>query len=175
MKIRSLKMPSAVSVLAASLIAAFGSDAQSAAPPSGGADSKATNPDPSPAPTAEGGPSTIVITFNGIKTLTGAIMVSLSNDAAGFAGSKAAVAQEKISVTGPEATVVFAGLTPGRYAVRAFHDLDGDGKLKTNAFGAPLEPYAFSNNARGLAGPPSWNAASFEVGPGTTAQTIPME
>ena len=68
----------------------------------------------------------------------------------------------------------FDGLPDGDYAVRAFHDLNGDGKMNTNPFGMPTEPYAFSNNAVGNMGPASWDRAKFAAA-GATAQTIDLK
>lgn len=43
---------------------------------------------------------------------------------------------------------------PGKYAVVAFHDVNGNEELDKNMLGIPTEPYGFSNNARGMLGPP---------------------
>ena len=67
------------------------------------------------------------------------------------------------------------GLKPGRYAIRVFHDLDGDGKMGLNPFGVPTEPFAFSNDAKGMMGPASWDAAAFEVKAGDNVQTIHID
>jgi len=37
-------------------------------------------------------------------------------------------------------------LPAGDYAVSVYHDVNGNGKLDKNVFGAPTEPYAFSRN-----------------------------
>lgn len=58
---------------------------------------------------------------------------------------------------------VFDDLPPGRYAVMAYHDRNGDGRLNTLPVGLPVEPYGFSNDARGTFGPPAWRAAAFET------------
>ncbi len=58
----------------------------------------------------------------------------------------------------------FKNVAPGTYAVKVFQDVDGDGKMGTNALGIPNEPYGFSNNAMGNFGPPSFKEAAFEVG-----------
>ena len=55
--------------------------------------------------------------------------------------------------------------------MRAFHDVNGDGRMNTNPFGMPTEPFAFSNNARGNMGPASWDRAEFAAA-GAVAQTI---
>jgi uncharacterized protein (DUF2141 family) len=52
--------------------------------------------------------------------------------------------------------------------------VDGDGRMGTNPFGMPTEPYAASNNARGEMGPPAWSDAAFEVS-GETIQTITID
>jgi uncharacterized protein (DUF2141 family)/cytochrome c-type biogenesis protein CcmH/NrfG len=60
------------------------------------------------------------------------------------------------------------GLPPGPYALAVYHDRNNNGKLDSNRLGMPFEPYAFSNNARGIMGPPSFGDARFKVvGPQT--------
>lgn len=55
----------------------------------------------------------------------------------------------------------FKGLRHKTYAIAVFHDLNSNGKLDKNAFGIPLEPYGFSNNARNTFSAPSFSQASF--------------
>ncbi len=50
-----------------------------------------------------------------------------------------------------------------RLALSVFHDLNGNGKLDSNAFGMPKEPYGFSNNAAASFGPPKFEKAQFEA------------
>ncbi|MEP5611994.1 MAG: DUF2141 domain-containing protein, partial [Cyclobacteriaceae bacterium] len=57
----------------------------------------------------------------------------------------------------------FTNLRPGTYAVSLFHDQDGGGKLNSNFMGIPSEPYAFSNNAKGMFGPPDFEDCKFEM------------
>ncbi len=58
---------------------------------------------------------------------------------------------------------VFTDLPPGDYAVAAYHDRNGDGKLGTTVLGIPTEPYGFSNNVRGFMGPASFGRAVVTV------------
>ena len=44
----------------------------------------------------------------------------------------------------------------GEYVLAAFHDLNGNGKLDTNIFGAPTEPYGFGKQA-----PSKWREPLF--------------
>lgn len=55
-------------------------------------------------------------------------------------------------------------LPPGEYAVAVFHDENENGNLDRHALGFPLEPYGFSNNARGKFGPPTYEQVKFQVG-----------
>jgi uncharacterized protein (DUF2141 family) len=48
-------------------------------------------------------------------------------------------------------------LPPGEYAVSIYQDLNGNGKMDKNFFGAPSEPYAFSKNYK-----PTFRAPNFE-------------
>ena len=57
-------------------------------------------------------------------------------------------------------------LPAGPYAVAAFHDLNGNGKLDRTALGPPAEPYGFSNDARGNFGPPGFDSAAIDLSPG---------
>ncbi|MEJ6004524.1 DUF2141 domain-containing protein [Paucibacter sp. AS339] len=54
-------------------------------------------------------------------------------------------------------------LPEGTLALSIFHDVNGNGKLDSNAMGMPKEPYGFSNNAAGSFGPPKFEKAQFEA------------
>lgn len=114
--------------------------------------------------------SRVVLTFEtGVRT--GRVMIALFDSAAAFDGdSGRPVAATAVSASGP-VVAVFENLPAGDYAVKAFHDVNGDGEMNTNPFGMPVEPYAFSNNAVGNMGPARWDRARFTVS-GETAQTI---
>ncbi len=113
----------------------------------------------------------LTLTFETGAT-TGAVMVSLFDAEAAYAGG-APVGQARVDVAKGERTAVFAGIPAGTYAVKAFHDVNGDGRMNTNPFGRPIEPFAFSNNARVNMGAASWDRAQLTV-KGATAQTIKL-
>lgn len=120
----------------------------------------------------EAGP--VTVTFSGITRPTGALMVGVYDSEAAFAGGKP-VEGFRVEVAGPEASQVITGLKPGSYAIKVFHDVDGDGRMNTNGFGIPTEPYAASNNAPSRMGPPSWADARFEVTAEGAVQTITID
>jgi len=90
------------------------------------------------------------------------LYVALYDSAAGYAGSKA-VASQTAPMQAGKARFVFLGLPPGRYALRAFADENGNGKLDTNLVGMPIERYGFSNDAKGNLAAPDFEAAAFRV------------
>lgn len=63
----------------------------------------------------------------------------------------------------------------GEFAVAAFLDTNGNGKLDTNFFGVPSEPYGFSNNVRGVLGPPQWKDARLSLSNMQSELTLVLE
>ncbi len=121
--------------------------------------------------------ASLTVTFKGLTARQGAVMFVVVNSAEAYADKAKPVAQGMLPVGG-EATEVsqtFSGLAPGRYAIKAFHDVNGDGKMGANPFGIPNEPYAFSNNAVGAMAPPKWEAAGFDVKAGDNIHTITID
>jgi uncharacterized protein (DUF2141 family) len=110
----------------------------------------------------------LVVTFE-TRADTGAIMFGLY-DAANY-GAGQPIRGARLDVAAGQRTATFEGLPPGDYAIKAFHDVNGDGQMNRNPFGMPTEPFAFSNNAVGNMGPASWDRARFTVD-GATSQTI---
>lgn len=60
-------------------------------------------------------------------------------------------------------TLVFKDLPEGEYAFAVYHDANSNGKMDKNIVGIPTEDYAFSNNALGKMGPPSFASAKFAM------------
>jgi uncharacterized protein (DUF2141 family) len=117
----------------------------------------------------------LTVTFQNLKTKAGSVMVSLAASEDAYADKAPAAGLATAPVNGDTASATFKGLAPGRYAIKAFHDVNGDGKMGTNPFGMPTEPFAFSNNAHGNMGPAKWADASFEVKAGANTQAIDID
>jgi uncharacterized protein (DUF2141 family) len=92
--------------------------------------------------------SKIIVTIDGVHSDRGQVMVGLFSKAEGFPDGDYADKWIKVPAQTKPITVVFDGLAPGRYAVGAYHDENGNGKLDTNFFGWPIEGYALSNGIR---------------------------
>lgn len=105
---------------------------------------------------------------------TGAVMIALFDAKDAYDGGAAPVASARVDVAAGQHEAVFENLPAGDYAAKMYHDVNGDGRMNTNPFGMPTEPYAFSNNAVGNMGPASWERARFSV-TGDVAQTIEIK
>lgn len=126
------------------------------------------------------------VTVTGIRSDAGALMIGLYDSAERF--NAAIVSSSSIGLLSDRGRVVgvtmratagtqgigFLQLPPGRYAVIVFHDENDNRLLDTNFLGIPNEGYGFSNNATGLMGPPSFDAASVMVGDADQAIAISL-
>lgn len=64
------------------------------------------------------------------------------------------------------------GILPGRYAVQAYHDEDGNGRIRHGLFGVPAEVIGFPRNAPLRLGPPRFEDAAIEVTEPATATRL---
>lgn len=71
-------------------------------------------------------------------------------------------------------TVSMPDIPLGKYAVAVYVDNNRNGKLDKNFFGVPKEMYGFSNDARGMFGPPDFTEAAFEIGENPVSKTIQL-
>jgi len=70
-----------------------------------------------------------------------------------------------LPVAGGTVSGTFRDLPPGRYAVIAYHDENGDGQLNRRFGMFPTEGYGLSNNKM-PSGPPKFKDAAFDVSEG---------
>jgi uncharacterized protein (DUF2141 family) len=74
--------------------------------------------------------------------------------------------------TSDKLTVLITDLPPGKYAVAAYVDNNKNGRQDKNFMGMPKEIYGFSNDVRGLFGPPDFAAAAFDIGENAVTKPI---
>jgi uncharacterized protein (DUF2141 family) len=65
-------------------------------------------------------------------------------------------------------------LAPGEYAVRVFHDANGNNELDKSRRGVPKEHFGFSNDPPAKRRPASWDEAMFRLDPGLTRIEIKL-
>jgi len=121
---------------------------------------------------ARGEDGSLTVSFTGVTRRQGVVLVALFDSKAAYDANTGPVRTLTMPAGGGDFAVTLAGLAPGLYAVKSFHDRDANGRMNFNPLGMPLEPYGFSNNARAPFGPPPWRRAAFEVRPGGNAQAI---
>ena len=63
-------------------------------------------------------------------------------------------------------------VVPGTYALGAYHDENGNGRLDTNFIGYPVEGYALSNGIRAVVSRPRFTDAAFTVAGGDCKVTL---
>jgi uncharacterized protein (DUF2141 family) len=99
----------------------------------------------------------------GIRNSVGAVACALFEGPKGFPTEFLRFATNimMVKVRATKATCDFADIAPGTYALAVIHDETRDGELATNMLGVPQEGYGFSNDAKGILGAPSFEAASF--------------
>jgi uncharacterized protein (DUF2141 family) len=117
------------------------------------------------------------VEISGVEEAKGKMMIALFDSEANFDADddeEASIAAQAVDAKMPVTETVFTGLEPGPYALKIFHDVDGDGEIDTNFFGIPSEPWAFSNNASGTMGPPGWDDAAFDLTADGVTQSIEL-
>ena len=122
---------------------------------------------------------TLIVEVNNIKK-AGEIHVAVYDNAEAFEADRGEKGGAAPGIVDGTIVMVEAGtstfeyeLPAGQYAVGIFHDLNLNNKMDNNFLGLPKEQYGFSNNARALFGPPSFEEAAFELR-GVTKQSIDL-
>ncbi|MBX9933920.1 MAG: DUF2141 domain-containing protein [Methylobacterium sp.] len=109
-----------------------------------------------PGAIASGQAATVEVDVEGIEPVTSRLYVALCQG--GLTETECRIGQDD-PVRGTGQRVVFRGVQPGVYAVAAFQDVNGNGKLDRTGLGLPLEPYGFSGEVARRARPEFESAA----------------
>ncbi len=72
------------------------------------------------------------------------------------------ILNEAINAAKGEVTLTFSDVTPGTFAIMLLHDSNNNNRMDYETNGMPKESYATSGSLE-LYGPPTFNAAKFEV------------
>jgi len=104
----------------------------------------------------------LTVTLNGVAHDQGGMRVGLYDRAETFRKEDRAVAVQTAPAKAGTVVVTFPALPPGRYAVMAYHDEDGDGGLDRFMGMIPTEGYALSNDPE-VTGPPAFEECAFDL------------
>ena len=104
----------------------------------------------------------LTVTLDGIAHDKGAIRVGLYDRSETFRKEERAFALKDGPALPGRVSLTFADVPPGRYAVMAYHDEDGDGGLDRFMGMIPTEGYALSNNPE-VSGPPAFDECAFDI------------
>lgn len=105
----------------------------------------------------------MTVEIAGLRDTKGSVRLCLTSDAKAFPVCTKANSKNATVAAGHSAVrYTFTGVTPGTYAIAAFHDTNNNGKLD-RSLGIPREGFAFSNNPAMRPRAPTWAEARFQV------------
>lgn len=107
----------------------------------------------------------VTVSVSGLRSDKGVVRACMTRDAERFprcAGDPAA--HRLVMPAGESGTLVFRGVTPGRYAIALLHDENDNGKADRAIGMIPTEGFGFSRDAPVRMAPPRYADAAFLVG-----------
>lgn len=104
----------------------------------------------------------LTVTVSNLKEPVGELRWVIFDSAEAYDADQKPLMSARSRVDGDSVRFTVHDLPSGRYAVKLFHDENGNGELDSNMVGLPTEGYGFSNNA-GRFGPPSFEDAAVTV------------
>jgi uncharacterized protein (DUF2141 family) len=122
-------------------------------------------------------PSSVTINLSGVRSQKGNVVVCLwskENKDFPFCSSAAAYKSTSIKADNGSLVATFQNIPSGEYAISAFHDENGNGKLDTNWMGMPKEGMAAANmnkeknQNQGRRERPSFDKMKFQLNSSTT-------
>jgi uncharacterized protein (DUF2141 family) len=118
------------------------------------------------------GAADLSVTVSGIRNASGSVSAGIYDSASSFPKPEEGVVVFRIKARQGSVGFTVHGLAPGHYAVVAYHDENGNGRLDFDPTGAPAEGYGVSNGARNPQAPPEFAKAAFELGDQNEAVNI---
>lgn len=119
------------------------------------------------------GAADLTIRVDDVKAAGGTLMVAVFNSEGTFLKAPAKGSGAPAMQNGT--TIVIKDLPEGDYAFAVYHDANSNGKMDKNLLGIPTEDYAFSNNAMGKMGPPSFASAKFALPAAGAEQRVSLK
>lgn len=102
------------------------------------------------------------VAVSGLRNQNGQVLIALHDNSASFPNKWTRALAVKRVPSQQGAAVTFENVAPGRYAVIAVHDEDGNGEMTKTLIGLPVEGFGASNNPS-FFGPPRFGSAVFDL------------
>lgn len=130
---------------------------------------------PPPAAAAPAKLGELDVRFAGLRSARGMLRACLTRNKAYYPKCEKDPAALKLSVAaGHDATLAFANVPPGDYALLVLHDENGNNKVDT-MLGIPREGVGFSRNPRITFGPPGFDAVRIHIPAGTSETDVKIQ
>lgn len=117
----------------------------------------------------------MALVVNGVANAKGLVMIAVYGGADTFRKDGSEIAAIRLKSRKGGVKVTLNDIPAGTYAVAVYHDENADQKLDANMLGIPSEGYGFSNDARGVMGPPSFEDAAVTLRDGAATVTIELQ
>ena len=110
---------------------------------------------------AEKSSGTFILFVVGLESDDGKVMIALFNSEEGYSETGKNLKSNAIEIKDSKVVWTIEDLPFGEYAIKLYHDENGNGKMDKNMLGIPSEDYGFSNNASSSFGPANYEDAKF--------------
>ena len=118
-------------------------------------------------------PPSLEVRLQGVQQRPGLILCALFHEPRGFPAESAHAARITVGTgTGDTRTCAFEGIAPGRWAVAAVHDENGNHRLDTNLLGMPTEGWGTSRDVTHRLRAPSFEESAIDVPAGKQITTL---
>lgn len=119
--------------------------------------------------------STLDVSVYGLRSMKGNVLVCVTANPKYFPDCSKDPKSHRAKVAARDAaTVTFAGLSQGTYAVALLHDENGNSKMDMAIF-LPKEGFGFSRNPAVVTGPPKFKSAAFLIDTDAVSQRVKMK
>lgn len=120
---------------------------------------------------------TIVCKLFDLEDAVGNVEITLYNQKKGFPEDMETSVETKVvkASTTDGLVVKFENVPFGTYAIAGHHDANANGEMDYNWVGIPKEGYCFSNDAKPVLSPPSYESAKFDLYDDQTVLYIHMQ
>jgi uncharacterized protein (DUF2141 family) len=104
---------------------------------------------------------TLKVIVEGLESDSGSVQIGLFNTEDSWEDKEEKFKGAIIPVKDKKAEWIIKNIPFGEYAIRFFHDENGNNAMDMNLIGMPTESYGFSNNAKALFSMPGFDKAKF--------------